>query len=413
MKRALAAPGVSASLAAVLAAAMVLAQVPAAAQGAGPESAEFPVPAFAGAYQPQNSDERGLWAEDDERERTLRDSDAVIRDPALNEYVRGVLCRAVGEDRCGAVRIYIVRAPVFNASMSPNGTMRVFTGLLLRVRSESELASVLGHEFAHFELRHSLAGYRARRSGSDLAAWIGVASLGALALGTGTGYSGGSMRVAVYGDLYRFQREQESTADRLGFGYMTGSGYRPSAAADVWRAVMDETDQTALDRGRRSQRYDNVAFFASHPTHLERANTLDTLAASAGGGDYDGREQHLAALAPHLAMFLADELALNDFGGTDFVIQRMAGDDYSAPLLFARGELYRKRGHPRDLASATGFYQEALALDPANVEAWRGLGLAQMRSGNAIEGANALRTYLERAPDVADAPMLRMMIGDQ
>jgi len=396
-------------VASVLAAALILPQH---AIAAGTEEAVPAVPAFAGAYQPQDSDERGLWAEQDEQERTLRESDRVVRDAELNAYVRGVLCRSVGQERCNAVRIYIVRAPMFNASMAPNGTMRVFTGLLLRAHDEAELASVLGHEFAHFELRHGLARYRARRSGSDLAAWSAVFGAVAIAF-SGAAYTSSGTGVAIYGDVMRFERAQESAADRLGFGFMAASGYRPHSAADVWRAVMDEADQTALDRGRRSQRYDNTAFFASHPTSLDRATALDALAEANPGGDYTGVDPHRAAIAPHLAQFLADELALNDFGGTDFVFQRLAAQGRSAPILFARGELHRKRGNPRDLANATAFYHEALELDPAHAEAWRGLGLAQMRSGNTIEGAAALKTYLERVPDAADAPMLRVMIGEQ
>src|SRR3546814_6888547 len=78
----------------------------------------------------------------------------------MSAYVKSVLCRAVGTDRCDATRVYILREPTFNATMSPNGTMRVYSGLLLRVRSEAELAAVLGHEFGHFEKRHSLMQFK-------------------------------------------------------------------------------------------------------------------------------------------------------------------------------------------------------------------------------------------------------------
>src|SRR5215211_8513658 len=91
---------------------------------------EFARPPFAGAYQPQGSDERGLWMEFDEEERILRDSAYVVRDPALTQFVQRALCRAVGEDRCQAVRVYVVQNEIFNANMAPNGLMRVHTGLL-------------------------------------------------------------------------------------------------------------------------------------------------------------------------------------------------------------------------------------------------------------------------------------------
>src|SRR3546814_8668521 len=107
----------------------------------------------------------GLWRQEDEEERALANLPSLIRDEAINSYVKNVLGAAVGTDRCGAARIYILRIPIFNARMSPDGTMRVFSGLLLRVRNEAELAAVLGHEFGHFEQRHSLARFKAQQIG--------------------------------------------------------------------------------------------------------------------------------------------------------------------------------------------------------------------------------------------------------
>ena len=141
---------------------------PASASGVAASAVAPPPPPFAGVYQPQGVDEIGLWKEIDEEERILANSPILIRDEALNAYVRGVLCATVGADRCKAVRIYILRTPLFNASMAPNGVIRVYSGLLLRVRSEAELGSVLGHEFGHFEQRHSLADFRAKRSSTDI-----------------------------------------------------------------------------------------------------------------------------------------------------------------------------------------------------------------------------------------------------
>jgi hypothetical protein len=92
------------------------------------------------------------WREDDESEPALANSPIVIRDEALTAYVKNVLCSAVGADRCNATRVYIMREPSFGASMTANGTMRVYSGLLLRVRSEAELAAVLGHAFGQAPL---------------------------------------------------------------------------------------------------------------------------------------------------------------------------------------------------------------------------------------------------------------------
>lgn len=218
--------------------------------------------------------------------------------------------------------------------------------------------------------------------------------------------------MAILGGIYSFRRDQERDADVLGFSYMSKAGFRPSAAAEVWRAQMNEEDQTNIDRGRRSKRYDGVAFFASHPTDLERADTLSALANRVPGGEYDGFARHREAIKKWIPLFLSDELALNDFGGTDYVINRLAGDEFTADLLFARAELYRGRGHPRDLVSAIDFYRQAIALDGNVSVAWRGLGLALLRSKQVEEGRAALKEYLKRVPDAQDAPMLKALVGE-
>ncbi|WP_338420388.1 M48 family metalloprotease [Sphingomonas profundi] len=388
---------------------IALAALPLALAGAAeaaPKARLAALPPYAGAYQPQGVDERGLWNEADEGERSLRDSPAVIADPELNAYLRRVLCDTVGADRCGAVRLYVVRSAEFNAAMAPNGTMYVFTGMLLRVRNEAELAAVLGHEFGHFEERHSLAGFKAQRSTSDFAMWLGLA-------GAYTGVDTRATTGSMIGGLFAFNRDQESAADRRAFEYVAASRYRAGAAADVWARMMDEADATAAQRGQRSRRYDRVSFFASHPTNLERETTLRALAVKNGEGGEDAADAYATAMAQWRPLFLADQLKRNDFGGSEYLLHQLAADGWSPDLLFARAELYRMRGNPRDLVAAAGFYREAIAKGSAEPLAHKGLGLALIRSGQPGEGRAALAEYLKLKPDCEDAPMLRSLVQQQ
>src|SRR5215831_9630937 len=105
------------------------------------------------------SDEAGLWMQMDRAELTLRTSANLVYDPALNEYVRQIVCRLAGP-HCDGLRVYIVRNPEFNASMAPNGMMLVWTGLLLRMENEAQLAFILGHELGHYLRRHALQQFR-------------------------------------------------------------------------------------------------------------------------------------------------------------------------------------------------------------------------------------------------------------
>lgn len=213
--------------------------------GASSAAAQVPgVPPYQGIYQPQGVDERGQWMEADEHERLMRDSNLLIRDPSLNDYVKGVLCRTVGEDRCQSVRIYILRTPFFNAGMNANGAMEVNSGLLLRCRSEGELASILAHEFAHFEQRHTLRQFRVNRTARDIQAWVAVV---AASLNTQT-----NIDIVMFSARRRFSRDQEREADILGLGYLGRGPYRPQVAAEVWNRRMDEVDAIATGRGMNS-----------------------------------------------------------------------------------------------------------------------------------------------------------------
>lgn len=368
-------------------------------------------PPYQGAYQPRGVDEIGIWQRDDESERALAASNLVIRDERLNAYVKKVLCDTVGTDRCNATRLYILREPSFNANMSPNGTMRVFSGLLLRVHNEAELGAILGHEFAHFEKRHGLERFKSARQGTDVIAWAGVlASIGATYTTYNTATAYRDLNLSVYGSLYRFQRDQEREADALGIGYLNQSQLPPHVAATVWTNLMAEIDASAAAKGLKKPNFDRIAFTATHPPQAERAANLTALAQPGTEGRPTGADRYRAALASWLPVFLDDQIKLNDFGGSEFIIQSLAQNGWTAALWHARGELYRARGAPRDLTNAAEFYAHAIALDPTLAESHRGLGLSLLKTGRMTDGQAALRRYLALKPGATDARMIAMML---
>lgn len=368
-------------------------------------------PPYEGVYQPQGVDEIGFWRQDDESEKALSNSPIVIRDEKLNAYLKEVLCEAVGPDRCGSVRIYVIREPTFNATMSPNGTMRVFSGLLLRVRSEAELAAILGHEFGHFEKRHTLNSFKSTRSGIDLLSWAGLLASMSPSYQTRTTFQ--NLEFSVYGNIYRFQRNQEREADLLGLSYLNNSNFRPQAASEVWLNLMGEYNASARVRGLKKPRFDRIAFTASHPPQAERAEYLSDLADPMGAERDDGADQYREALSQWIPVFLNDQIRLNDFGGSEYIISSLAEKGWTANLWFARGELFRLRGNQRDLVNAVDFYREAIALNPDMANAYRGLGLSQFKTGQRKDGQAALAQYLELKPDASDAPMIGMLLPEE
>lgn len=365
-------------------------------------------PTIGGGYVPTDADERGLWMQLDVLEREMQTSDFLVRDPALNGYVRGVLCRTVGQAACASLRLYIVRHADFNASMAPNGMVTVNTGALLRLRSEAQLAAVLGHEFTHFARRHTLQRVRDTRKKAGV-----MASLSTIpAAGYGSALAVRLLRLITIGSLYGFSREMEREADAGSIPLMAAAGYDPAVAAPICQALTSEEGAAAAARRRKAKPRTDT-FYATHPSPPERIAALTALARPYAGRSFasDGAAAYRAAMRAWWPQLIDDQIKLNDFGGSDWLLHELAVDGWTPALLYARGELYRARGRPADLTQAASFYRAALAGD-APVEAWRGLGLVTLRGGDAAAGRRALRTYLARKPDASDRAMIAMLAAE-
>ena len=377
-------------------------------QALAAKSAPAMPPPYQGAYQPSGVDEIGIWREDDEGERKLAASNLVIHDEKLTAYVKKVLCDTVGFDRCNSVRVYIMREPTFNATMSPNGTMRVLSGLLLRMHNEAELGAVLGHEFGHFEKRHTLEHFKSARSGTDLLAWAAV--LASISPTYDTRQTYRNLELSVYGNLYRNGRNQEREADALGIGYLNRSQLPPQGAAKVWQNLMAEIEASVRIKGLSKPNFNAIAFTASHPPQAERAAYLQELAQPEASSRDDGGSRYKEALADWLPVFMDDQIKLYDFGASEYLIQSWAENGWTGWLWHARGELFRGRGTPRDLVNAAEFYTKAIELDPNLADAYRGLGLSLLKTEHISEGQAALRRYLQLKPTASDAKLISMMI---
>jgi len=156
-------------------------------------------------------------------------------------------------------RIEIVDATDFNAFALPGGFVYVHRGLLERVNSTDELASILGHEIAHVAARHSAA----QMSKAQL---LNIGVLGA-AIATGGA-------IQNYGDLInlgaaltfnKFSRDAEREADHFGTQYMIEAGYNPEASLTVMRQIqsLQDAEPSTLE-----------TWFMTHPPTAERVENL-------------------------------------------------------------------------------------------------------------------------------------------
>jgi beta-barrel assembly-enhancing protease len=368
-------------------------------------------PLIDASYEPVDADERGMWQSIERIEEIVETSPQRLNSPELLAYTRSVTERLVGRP-VPELRIYVMRDAAFNASMFPSGMMIVNTGLMARVHNEAQYAAVLGHEAGHYFRKHSIGRYRDARRKSAVAAFIGIAA--------GVAGGGGWMDVA-YGintalmmSVLRFSRDHEMEADAYGITLMARCGYRPHAASQIWKQLIEERRASSE---QRNQKYRDPArsAFSTHPPGDERMTDLaDTAHVLAGANAVEGtdrQDEWSAVIAPYRAMLLEEQVRLNDPGASLYLVNGLAKQGWTGLLRYNEGEIYRMRAAPGDDARAAEAYAAAAALPDAPAEAWRAHGYALVKAGKKAEGHEALGRYLTLKPDANDAAMIRFTLA--
>lgn len=183
-------------------------------------------------------------------------------------------------------QFFAVRDPVLNAFAFPGGFIGFHSGLLLAAQTESELASVMGHEIGHVAQRHiaRMLGNQRQDFLIPLAALV-LAALAArsspdLAMAAVMGGQG----VAIQRQL-NFSREAEREADRVGFQILRDGGFDTTGMLTFFGR---------LQNASRNYTDNGLAYLRSHPLTSDRM-------ADISGRLLDQRyKQHVDGLDFHL-----------------------------------------------------------------------------------------------------------------
>jgi len=363
-------------------------------------------------YQAVDEDEKGMWQQMERVEEEVSGSNLLIRDPALTSYL-GNLIGNVGGPAARDMRIYLARIPEFNAMMFPTGFAVVFSGLLLRMRNEAQLAGVVAHESSHFLRKHQLRQWRDMRRKTDIFAFL---AMGAGLAGGATGiYAGDLVQLAQLGtilSLLKYDRTLEAEADAMGVQLLANAGYDPMAMSETWEQLIGELDESA--KYRRKKRERDFSLFSTHPSPESRLADLKISAAevTVPGKSYDAyRDRYLGALARIRPTLLDDQVKLNDPGASQYVVETLAKDGWNGLLRFHEGEIWRLRNRTGDDVRAAQGYAAAVMYSDAPADAWRWHGIMLLKQGRPTEARAAFARYLQMAPTAPDAAMVRQMMG--
>jgi beta-barrel assembly-enhancing protease len=372
----------------------LVAGVPAFAQDVGSSSGVFKVP---GRFSrpAMDSEEGGLWSLMDREEAKLRRSPLAIRDAALGKYLTDLTCR-LADGHCPDIRVHVMRTPHFNASMAPNGMMQVWSGLLLRVENEAQLAAIIGHEMGHYLERHQLEQLRDAKNKAVLAQMVGLVG----------GVAGAVGKIGILASMFAFSREHETRADLAGMRLMKEAGYDGRQAAQVWDNLLGELKITGGENvGERN------AMFATHPPVGNRRNELLKLAGEGAGTT--GTSEYQRMIAPLRFGWIEDEIKRGQFEESVVLFDRLlAAKPADSEVLYARGEIYRLRGDAEDLPRSLDDLTRAAASEKPPSETFRSLGLVHKQRGDAPAAAQAFEKYLAMVPDAPDAGLLKAYLSE-
>jgi predicted Zn-dependent protease len=369
------------------------------------------VPLVGAGFRPAEADEQGLWKEMERVEEEIAGSNLLITDPKLTGYLREII-GTVGGPAAKDFRIYLARIPDFNAMMFPTGFAVVFSGLLLRMRNEAQLAGVIAHESGHFLRRHMIRSWRDERRKTDIFA-VGGMMAGVAGAGAGV-YLGDYVQLAQLGtilSLFKYSREMEAEADAMGIRNMAAAGYEPMEMSNIWQQLIGEENASARYRGKHRHK---GGIFDTHPSSDARMADLkaDALELTVPGKAYENhRARYLATIGPVRPMLLDDQVKLNDPGASQYLIETLAQDGWNGLLRFYEGEVWRLRNRPGDDVRAAQGYAAAVAYPDAPADAWRWHGISLMKEGRAAEARAAFGRYLKMKPDAPDAAWVRQTAG--
>lgn len=308
----------------------------------------------------------------------VKSSMPIIEDPEIRNYVQSVVDRIVEKLPPQPYKFpaNVVLHNSLNAFAAPGGFVFVFSGLIMSLQHESDLAGVLSHEIAHVSQRH-IAGRIERSKAVSLGSLVGM--LAGVAAGiAGGGSAGGAAMIgsmaASSAAMLNYSRVDEDDADRYGLQYLVKAGYNPKGMGRAFETLRTQ------DWSRGSM----PAYLSTHPDINMRLTTIRAHLQSMPRSvlqrkedDRKFRRIQTLLLARH-----------GDADMADHTFQKRG--DRDAVNLMGRAMLAARRNNVKD---AEAYFAKALALAPQDGLILREAGIFEFEKGD----IGKARRYLERA----------------
>lgn len=192
-----------------------------------------------------------------------------LDDVEVEDYVGRIGRRmvAVSSEPDREFEFFVINNPQINAFALPGGFIGIHTGLLMTAETESEFASVMGHEIAHVTQRHiaQLFGTQGRSMAMVLASLL----VGLVAAQSNPQLAEAAIVAGQAGAMQSqlgYSRGFEREADRIGLQLLERAGFDPRGMPGFF---------ARMQRATRVYESDAPGYLRTHPMTQERFSDME------------------------------------------------------------------------------------------------------------------------------------------
>ena len=349
---------------------------------------------------------------------------SLLRDPDIEHGLQQLaepILRAANLNSDG-IKVWIVNDMGLNAFVIDHKHIFIHAGLVLQLKSATQLQSVIAHEAAHISNGHisrRLANARRAKMATSFGVLIAAAAVAAGHTDAGVGLALGATG-SVNRTLLAHTRIEEFAADQSALRFMNAAKIDPTAMAEVFELFIGQSNL--------SEEYQDP-YTRSHPLNRDRIRTINAYAASATTHLPDAKQAYwFSRVQGKLSGFLrAPQWTLRRATGRSDVdvMRRAIAEHRSGHSSAAQNTMAQLiTTHPNDafyrelqgqillesrkFSAATQAYASAANLAPNNALILGGYGRSLLAQNTKSSNAQAL-TILQKARnlDSRDARILR------
>jgi len=350
----------------------------------------------------------------------------LIQDTEIDNYVIGLLQRLIKvmPPQPFPFTVSIIANNSVNAFAGPGGYVFIFTGLLINMDHESEVAGVLAHELGHVTQRH-IAQRMEQMKVLSIGQVMGMLA-GVLIGSTSQNYDlGGAVAIgsqAAAAQTYlKYSRDNEREADNVGMNYLVAAGFRPQGMEEAFETLQRLKwlqgggtiptylsthpglvermsylkDRIKLLPPSLLQRKENDAAF-KRVQMLVRARYTDAKNAVA----YFRKQPDQSNCFNKIGLAIALSRALENIHGAQSAFEAALACAPSDPLVLREAGRYFLK--IREFARAKTLLQEAVRQSPTDIDALFEYGRLLAQEGNYRAALPYLQQVCMRAPDIGE-----------